>query len=54
VASHCLHVVTDGPLQTDDYDTLLPWPNGRLWQEIQRVTDAAEEADVEAEEVESA
>lgn len=40
--------------RTDPTQTFLIWREGRLWQEIHRVTDVAEAVDVEAEEADTA
>jgi hypothetical protein len=49
LASRCLPTGDASPLWSDDYDAFLSWRQDRLWQEIQRVTGAAEAADLETE-----
>lgn len=46
--SHSLPTGADSPLWNDDYEAFLTWRQGRLWQEIERVTGLREAADLEA------
>ncbi len=45
--SHCLPTLPDSPLLKDDYESFLSWRQGRLWEEIRRVTGATTAADLE-------
>jgi hypothetical protein len=47
LASHCLPTGAKSPFWHDDYEAFLAWRQGRLWQEIQRVTGIVDAADLE-------
>ena len=47
LTSHVLPAEPNSPLLRDDYDAFLSWRQERLWQEIKRVTGAANAADLE-------
>lgn len=48
LSSHSLPVGEPSPLLNNDYDTFLAWRQGRVWQEIQRVTGLQKAADLES------
>jgi hypothetical protein len=48
LASHGLPTGAESPLMRDDYEGFLARRQETLWQEIRRVTGAAEAADLEA------
>jgi len=52
LASHCLPNGEGSPFWRDDYDAFLAWRQGRLWEDIKRVTGATDAADLEANEKE--
>ena len=52
--SHYLPTGANSPLLSDDFESFLEWREGRLWEEIKRVTGVTVAADLEADEAEAA
>ncbi|KAB2964426.1 MAG: DUF262 domain-containing protein [Thermoanaerobaculia bacterium] len=47
LGSHALPTGPDSPLRRDDFDSFIRWRQEQIWHEIQRVTGAAQPADLE-------